>query len=69
MYKSLVIFKATLLDVFNNKIISTHEKVISVIFQYGERFAWDTKVQGQVLGSYFYGFVLTGLPSGYLAER
>ncbi|KAJ8972635.1 hypothetical protein NQ314_000091 [Rhamnusium bicolor] len=31
-------------------------------------FAWDEKTQGLVLGSFFYGYVLTQVPGGRLAE-
>lgn len=32
-------------------------------------FKWDTKQQGIVLGSFFYGYIFTQLPGGLLAER
>ncbi|KAG8177586.1 hypothetical protein JTE90_028307 [Oedothorax gibbosus] len=32
-------------------------------------FEWDSTVQGQVLGSYFYGYIITQVPSGVLAEK
>lgn len=35
--------------------------------QIGE-FDWDENVQGVVLGSFFYGYVLTQIPGGRLAE-
>ncbi|KAM7292549.1 sialin [Ixodes scapularis] len=31
-------------------------------------FSWDENVQGMVLGSFFYGYVLTQIPGGRLAE-
>ncbi|XP_071037740.1 putative inorganic phosphate cotransporter [Parasteatoda tepidariorum] len=34
---------------------------------FGE-FDWDSNIQGQVIGSYFYGCILTQLPAGILAE-
>ncbi|XP_042911036.1 putative inorganic phosphate cotransporter isoform X2 [Parasteatoda tepidariorum] len=34
---------------------------------FGE-FDWDSSIQGQVIGSYFYGYILTQLPAGILAE-
>ena len=36
--------------------------------QSGEKFDWDSKTQGLVLGSFFYGYVATQLPGGRLAE-
>lgn len=34
----------------------------------GGEFDWDTRTQGIVLGSFFYGYVLTQVPGGRLAE-
>jgi ACS family sodium-dependent inorganic phosphate cotransporter-like MFS transporter 5 len=31
-------------------------------------FVWDESVQGIILGSFFYGYVLTQIPGGRLAE-
>ncbi|XP_042908488.2 putative inorganic phosphate cotransporter [Parasteatoda tepidariorum] len=36
--------------------------------QTGE-FTWDSNIQGQVVGSYFYGYIVTQIPGGLLAER
>ncbi|XP_056291616.1 sialin [Pseudoliparis swirei] len=30
---------------------------------------WDSKTQGWILGSFFYGYILTQVPGGYLAGR
>ncbi|GFQ95872.1 hypothetical protein TNCT_280301, partial [Trichonephila clavata] len=35
----------------------------------GEQYNWDSKVQGLILGSFFYGYIATQLPGGILAER
>ncbi|XP_071038026.1 sialin-like isoform X2 [Parasteatoda tepidariorum] len=35
----------------------------------GTRYNWDSKVQGTILGSFFYGYILTQVPGGVLAER
>lgn len=32
-------------------------------------YTWDGEVQGLVLGSFFYGYILTTLPGGVLAEQ
>merc|ERR1739844_887618 len=32
-------------------------------------FDWDSKEQGLILGSFFYGYVLTQIPGGFLAEK
>jgi MFS transporter, ACS family, solute carrier family 17 (sodium-dependent inorganic phosphate cotransporter), member 5 len=39
-----------------------------MIFQADGEFAWDEYSQGIVLGSFFYGYVLTQIPGGRLAE-
>ncbi|KAH7955071.1 hypothetical protein HPB49_024354 [Dermacentor silvarum] len=35
----------------------------------GGEFNWDERTQGAVLGSFFYGYVLTQVPGGRLADR
>ncbi|GIX96269.1 hypothetical protein CDAR_277921 [Caerostris darwini] len=35
----------------------------------GEKYNWDSKVQGVILGSFFYGYFITQLPGGILAEK
>lgn len=37
--------------------------------QYGPRYDWSAKDQGLILGAYFYGYLITCLPGGILAER
>lgn len=37
-------------------------------FQHGPRYNWTQHDQSLVLGSYFWGYLLTSLPGGYLAE-
>eukprot|EP00112_Aurelia_sp_Birch-Aquarium-sp1_P008847 Seg1986.2 transcript_id=Seg1986.2/GoldUCD/mRNA.D3Y31 product="Vesicular glutamate transporter 1" protein_id=Seg1986.2/GoldUCD/D3Y31 len=32
-------------------------------------FDWDTKLQGHILGSFFYGYLITQIPGGYIAAR
>ena len=32
-------------------------------------FDWNAKEQGMVLGAFYYGYIFTMLPGGYLAER
>ncbi|OQV24542.1 Sialin [Hypsibius exemplaris] len=33
------------------------------------RFAWDSQVQGTILGSYFYGYIAGQIPGGWLSRR
>lgn len=42
---------------------------ISLLPDYGERYHWDKKLQGIILGSYFWGFTISGIPGGALAEK
>nr|XP_042911231.1 putative inorganic phosphate cotransporter isoform X1 [Parasteatoda tepidariorum]XP_042911232.1 putative inorganic phosphate cotransporter isoform X2 [Parasteatoda tepidariorum] len=32
-------------------------------------FDWDSQIQGQILGSFFYGYLFTQIPGGILAEK
>lgn len=38
------------------------------IFQTGARYDWDSQIQGLILGSYFWGYILTSMPGGLVAE-
>lgn len=40
-----------------------------MIFQYGARYDWKSEIQGLILGSYFWGYILTSIPGGLLAEQ
>ncbi|XP_060861729.1 putative inorganic phosphate cotransporter isoform X1 [Metopolophium dirhodum] len=37
--------------------------------KYQNRFDWDEKTQGEILSSFYYGYILTHLPSGVLSQR
>ena len=37
-------------------------------YQDGE-FDWDKETQGIILGAFFWGYLLTQIPGGWLAER
>uniref|UniRef100_A0A8D8CG37 Sialin n=3 Tax=Culex pipiens TaxID=7175 RepID=A0A8D8CG37_CULPI len=39
------------------------------VANYGPRYAWGQRTQSNILGAYFYGYLLTSLPAGLLAER
>lgn len=39
------------------------------IFQYGVRYKWDSSAQALILGSFFWGYILTSIPGGFIAER
>uniref|UniRef100_UPI00358F7DEC sialin-like isoform X2 n=1 Tax=Myxine glutinosa TaxID=7769 RepID=UPI00358F7DEC len=35
----------------------------------GPQYNWDSKTQGWILGAFFYGYIVTQIPGGYLADR
>ena len=34
-----------------------------------EGFSWNAEQQGIILGAFFYGYIITQIPGGYLAEK
>lgn len=38
------------------------------LFQ-GNQYNWDSQTQGYILGSFFYGYILTQLPGGMFSEK
>lgn len=50
---------------FNATNITTTPRTLK---DYGPRYEWDERIQGIILGSYFWGYVLTSLPGGWVAE-
>ena len=42
--------------------------LIKLIFKNGE-FNWSETQEGIILGSFFYGYIVSQLPGGYLAGR
>lgn len=42
---------------------------IRCFFSQEGEFIWSPKVQGYILGSFFFGFIVTQVPAGRLAER
>jgi len=47
------------------------EKIIysAVIFFQEMEFDWDERIQGLVLSSFFWGYVITQMPGGMLADK
>ncbi|XP_061283195.1 sialin isoform X4 [Bos javanicus] len=37
--------------------------------QTGKKYQWDAETQGWILGSFFYGYIITQIPGGYVASR
>ncbi|GLV46734.1 uncharacterized protein CBL_13507 [Carabus blaptoides fortunei] len=50
-----------------NNVTIDHSK--NIIPDYGVRYNWDQQTQGLILGAYFWGYILTSIPGGLLAER
>ncbi|XP_065056227.1 vesicular glutamate transporter 2.1-like isoform X2 [Rhopilema esculentum] len=42
---------------------------MKIAFKEPAEFSWNTKEQGIILSSFFYGYIITQIPSGYLAAR
>ncbi|CAH1103007.1 unnamed protein product [Psylliodes chrysocephalus] len=54
-------------NIYNDSIIA--EAHNSGAEDYGTRYNWDSKLQGLLISSYFWGFTLSGMPGGALAEK
>ncbi|KAM6186547.1 sialin [Rhynchocyon petersi] len=35
----------------------------------GKQYQWDAETQGWILGSFFYGYIITQIPGGYIASK
>ena len=46
---------------------SNRTVVVEDVFK--NRFDWDEKTQGEILSSFYYGYILTHLPGGVLSQR
>lgn len=59
----------------NPKVLQNSTKCTDVIIQEEEtanqtgEFNWDHKTRGIILGSFFYGYVISQIPGGYLSRR
>lgn len=47
----------------------TNTETISAQRRSESTFGWDSNLQGLILGSYFWGFVISNMPAGAIAER
>jgi Na+/melibiose symporter-like transporter len=50
-----------------NKDISNNNGIIT-FFQHAE-FEWEKQIQSTLLASFFYGYIITQIPGGWLADR
>ncbi|XP_043295104.1 sialin isoform X5 [Cervus elaphus] len=47
-----------------------HSAPIKVLHnQTGKKYQWDAETQGWILGSFFYGYIITQIPGGYVASK
>ncbi|ELV10819.1 Sialin [Tupaia chinensis] len=60
----------TVSDNRTSKECADHSAPINVLpNQTGKRYHWDAETQGWILGSFFYGYILTQIPGGYIASK
>uniref|UniRef100_A0A8C0N542 Major facilitator superfamily (MFS) profile domain-containing protein n=1 Tax=Canis lupus familiaris TaxID=9615 RepID=A0A8C0N542_CANLF len=60
----------TLADNRTSKECAEHSAPIKVLHnQTGKRYQWDAETQGWILGSFFYGYIITQIPGGYIASK
>ncbi|XP_044773212.1 sialin isoform X5 [Neomonachus schauinslandi] len=53
-----------------SKECAEHSAPIKVLHnQTGKRYQWDAETQGWILGSFFYGYIITQIPGGYIASK
>lgn len=45
------------------------ENQTAFVEDYGHRFDWDQETQGMVLSAFYYGYIVTHIPGGSLAQR
>lgn len=43
--------------------------ILRSISQQASVYDWDSETQGWILGSFFYGYIITQIPGGYLARK
>uniref|UniRef100_A0A673T8G0 Sialin n=2 Tax=Suricata suricatta TaxID=37032 RepID=A0A673T8G0_SURSU len=60
----------TLADNRTSQECAEHSATIKVLHnQTGKRYQWDAETQGWILGSFFYGYIITQIPGGYIANK
>lgn len=47
---------------------STLSRTPKPLDDYGPRYDWDESIQGLIIGSYFWGYVISSAPGGFIAE-
>lgn len=56
-------------DGSNSNSVSCPQNVVANSTREDGEFKWDESTQGLILGSFFYGYIVTQLPGGYLAGK
>ncbi|OBS57466.1 hypothetical protein A6R68_11411, partial [Neotoma lepida] len=60
----------TLTDNRTSKECPEHSAPIKIHHNHtGKKYQWDAETQGWILGSFFYGYIITQIPGGYIASR
>ncbi|XP_069343857.1 sialin isoform X6 [Eulemur rufifrons] len=60
----------TLADNRTSKECAEHSAPVKVPHnQTGKKYPWDAETQGWILGSFFYGYIITQIPGGYIASK
>lgn len=60
----------TLTDNRTSKECAEHSAPVKVHHNHtGKKYQWDAETQGWILGSFFYGYIVTQIPGGYMASR
>lgn len=61
---------STLTDNRTSKECAEHSAPVKVHHNHtGKKYQWDAETQGWILGSFFYGYIVTQIPGGYMASR
>ncbi|KAK7817091.1 hypothetical protein U0070_001803 [Myodes glareolus] len=60
----------TMTDNTTSKECAEHSAPVKVHHNHtGKKYPWDAETQGWILGSFFYGYIITQIPGGYMASR
>ncbi|XP_064594982.1 vesicular glutamate transporter 2-like [Liolophura sinensis] len=65
VYALRVNLSVAIVAMTNNRTIRTDNLTVVMLAD----FDWDSRAQGLVLASFFYGYILTQIPGGYLAKK
>ncbi|XP_023373046.1 sialin [Otolemur garnettii] len=61
---------STLADNRTSEECPEHSTPVKVLHnQTGRKYQWDAETQGWILGSFFYGYIITQIPGGYIAGK